>query len=681
MPRLAPPSGPSPLSRSAALVQPAARDALAFLAPAERVKIIAEVKRASPSRGDLAEIPDPALQATLYERGGASTISVLTEGRRFKGSLADLEAVRAAVTLPVLRKDFIATEYQVLEARASGADLVLLIVAALEQDVLARLHALTLELGMTPLVETHSADEVDARGRCRREARRRQCARSVDVRAGSRSVRPFGGPHPGRRDQDRRVGGADARGCRALSRGGRRCRSHRRSTGDGRPRRHPDCVPGGRIMRRAERPEGVEVSLREAPGPYFGEFGGRFMPESLIAAIDELTAVYEDAMADPAFEAELLGLLNNYAGRPSALTEVARFAAHAGGGRVFLKREDLNHTGSHKINNVLGQALLTKRLGKTRVIAETGAGQHGVATATAAALFGFECTIYMGEVDTQRQALNVARMRLLGAEVIPVKTGSRTLKDAINDAYRDWVASVETTNYIFGTAAGPASVPRDGPRLPADHRRRGARPAAGRARPAARCGHRLRRRRLQRHRHVRRVPRRRRREALRRRGRRRRRRHRQARGVHRARAPRRAPRCEDVRPAGRGRADHRVALDLSRPGLPGRRARARMAGLDRTRGVHPGDGCRGDGCSAAAVRDGGHHPCDRVRARPRRRPADRARTRPGCGAGDLPLRSRRQGHGHCGALVRTLRRHGDGRWPVVAARASADEAKGEGTKL
>ncbi len=201
------------------------------------------------------------------------------------------------------------------------------------------------------------------------------------------------------------------------------------------------------------------MSLREAKGPFFGEFGGRYMPESLIAAIDELTAVYETAIVDPVFQAELTDLLHNYAGRPSAFTEVPRFAEHAGGARVFLKREDLNHTGSHKINNVLGQALLTKRLGKTRVIAETGAGQHGVATATAAALFGLDCTIYMGEVDTERQALNVARMRLLGAEVKPVKTGSRTLKDAINDAYRDWVATVETTNYIFGTAAGPHPFP------------------------------------------------------------------------------------------------------------------------------------------------------------------------------------------------------------------------------
>ncbi len=201
------------------------------------------------------------------------------------------------------------------------------------------------------------------------------------------------------------------------------------------------------------------MSLRDQHGPFFGDFGGRYMPESLIAAIDELTAVYEESKADPAFAAELTALLHSYAGRPSALTEVPRFAAHAGGARVFLKREDLNHTGSHKINNVLGQALLTKRLGKTRVIAETGAGQHGVATATAAALFGFDCTVYMGEVDTERQALNVARMRLLGAEVVPVTTGSRTLKDAINEAYRDWVASVETTNYIFGTAAGPHPFP------------------------------------------------------------------------------------------------------------------------------------------------------------------------------------------------------------------------------
>jgi tryptophan synthase beta chain len=204
--------------------------------------------------------------------------------------------------------------------------------------------------------------------------------------------------------------------------------------------------------------DGAE-SLRDRPGPFFDAYGGRFMPESLVAAIDELAAAYEAAKADPSFAAELAELHRTYTGRPSIITEVPRFAEHAGGARIILKREDLNHTGSHKINNVLGQALLTRRLGKKRVIAETGAGQHGVATATAAALFGLECTIFMGEVDTQRQALNVARMRLLGAEVVPVTTGSRTLKDAINEAYREWVTSVETTNYIFGTAAGPHPFP------------------------------------------------------------------------------------------------------------------------------------------------------------------------------------------------------------------------------
>ncbi|MEO6204091.1 MAG: tryptophan synthase subunit beta [Mycobacteriales bacterium] len=201
------------------------------------------------------------------------------------------------------------------------------------------------------------------------------------------------------------------------------------------------------------------MNLRDELGPYFGEFGGRFVPESLIAALDELDAAYTAAKADPTFAAELTELHKTYSGRPSIITEVPRFAEHAGGARIILKREDLNHTGSHKINNVLGQALLTKRIGKSRVIAETGAGQHGVATATAAALFGLECVVYMGEVDTERQALNVARMRLLGAEVIPVTTGSRTLKDAINEAYREWVTSVDTTNYIFGTVAGPHPFP------------------------------------------------------------------------------------------------------------------------------------------------------------------------------------------------------------------------------
>lgn len=200
-------------------------------------------------------------------------------------------------------------------------------------------------------------------------------------------------------------------------------------------------------------------SLQNLAGPYFGDFGGRWVPEALIAALDELDQEYTKAKSDPAFVEELAELHRSYSGRPSIITEVPRFAQHGGGQRFILKREDLNHTGSHKINNVLGQALLTKRIGKKRVIAETGAGQHGVATATAAALFDLDCVVYMGEEDTKRQALNVARMRLLGAEVIPVKTGSKTLKDAINEALRDWVTNVETTNYVFGTAAGPHPFP------------------------------------------------------------------------------------------------------------------------------------------------------------------------------------------------------------------------------
>jgi tryptophan synthase beta chain len=192
---------------------------------------------------------------------------------------------------------------------------------------------------------------------------------------------------------------------------------------------------------------------------HFGPYGGRFVPEALIAALDELTLAYEAALIDPEFQHELAELHRTYTGRPSIITEAKRFAEHAGGARILLKREDLNHTGSHKINNVLGQALLVKKMGKKRIIAETGAGQHGVASATAAALMGLECVVYMGEEDTKRQSLNVARMKLLGAEVVPVTTGSKTLKDAINEAMRDWVTNVESTHYLLGTVAGPHPFP------------------------------------------------------------------------------------------------------------------------------------------------------------------------------------------------------------------------------
>ena len=203
----------------------------------------------------------------------------------------------------------------------------------------------------------------------------------------------------------------------------------------------------------------MTTSSTDIRAGHFGQFGGRYVPEALIGALDEIEAAHNAAQKDPEFLAELAHLYKTYSGRPSIITEVKRFAEHAGGARIILKREDLNHTGSHKINNVLGQALLAKRSGKKRIIAETGAGQHGVASATAAALMGLECVVYMGEEDTKRQALNVVRMKLLGAEVIPVTTGSKTLKDAINEAMRDWVTNVETTNYLFGTVAGPHPFP------------------------------------------------------------------------------------------------------------------------------------------------------------------------------------------------------------------------------
>ncbi len=200
------------------------------------------------------------------------------------------------------------------------------------------------------------------------------------------------------------------------------------------------------------------AGLLPDPAGHFGRYGGRFVPEALVAALDELDVAYRHAMTDETFLAEFDALLRDYAGTPSRLYAANRFSAKVGA-RVLLKREDLNHTGAHKVRNVLGQALLTKRMGKTRVIAETGAGQHGVATATAAALFDLECVVYMGEVDTERQALNVARMRMLGATVVPVTNGSRTLKDAMNEAMRDWVAHVDDTHYLIGTAAGPHPFP------------------------------------------------------------------------------------------------------------------------------------------------------------------------------------------------------------------------------
>jgi len=203
------------------------------------------------------------------------------------------------------------------------------------------------------------------------------------------------------------------------------------------------------------------TATQELPDPrgHFGVFGGKYVPETLMGPLEELEQAYREARADPQFQAELDDYLREYVGRPTPLYYARRLSEHLGGPRIFLKREDLNHTGAHKINNALGQALLTRRMGKRRLIAETGAGQHGVAAATAAAMFGLECDVYMGEEDVARQALNVFRMKLLGTKVIPVASGSRTLKDAINETLRDWVTSVRTTHYMIGSVVGPHPYP------------------------------------------------------------------------------------------------------------------------------------------------------------------------------------------------------------------------------
>lgn len=447
--------------KQAAAAAPAPLDARRWLRHADAVPIIAEIKRASPSKGHLADIPDPAALAAEYERGGAAAISVLTEGRRFLGSLDDLDRVRAAVHIPVLRKDFITTPYQIWEARAHGADIVLLIVAALDDATLRELLDLTHELGMTALVETHTADEI---------ARAVQAGAAViginarnlkDLSVNADNYRELAAALPldvikvaesgvfGPVElEDYARAGADAV---LVGEGVATAEDHELAV--------KRLVEAGRRVKVSER-----RPLAEHNGPYFGRFGGRFVPEALIHALTELEQVYGEAKADPAFREEFDRLNRLYVGRPSPLTEVPRFAQRLNervgiNARVFLKREDLNHTGAHKINNALGQALLVKRMGKTRVIAETGAGQHGVATATVCALLGLKCRVYMGEVDARRQALNVARMRLLGAEVVEVKLGSRILKDAINEALRDWVTNVETTHYLLGTVAGPHPFP------------------------------------------------------------------------------------------------------------------------------------------------------------------------------------------------------------------------------
>ena len=434
---------------------PAPIDARQWLKKADGIPVIAEIKRASPSKGHLSDIPDPAALAREYEKGGASAISVLTEGRRFLGSLDDFDKVRAAVKIPVLRKDFIVTEYQIWEARAHGADLVLLIVAALDDDKLKSLLELAHSLNMTVLVETHTREEIQRAINAGARVIGINARNLKDLKVDVNKYNELAADLP---DDVIRVAESGVFGSVELE-DYARAGADAVLVGEGvaTASNHEQAVE--RLVKAGARVKASEQTpLASHEGPYFGQFGGRYVPEALITALDELERVYEEAKADPEFHKELARLNQQYVGRPSPLTDAPRFAERLRektglDARVFLKREDLNHTGAHKINNALGQALLVKRMGKTRVIAETGAGQHGVATATVCAMLGLKCRIYMGQIDARRQALNVARMRMLGAEVVEVTLGDHILKDAINEALRDWVTNVKDTHYRLGMNA------------------------------------------------------------------------------------------------------------------------------------------------------------------------------------------------------------------------------------
>lgn len=436
-------------------------DATRWLRQADGIPVIAEIKRASPSKGHLSDIPDPAALAREYEEGGASAISCLTEGRRFLGSLDDFDKVKAAVSIPVLRKDFIVTDYQIWEARAHGADIVLLIVAALDDDKLKHLLDLAHELKMTVLVETHTREEIQRAIAAGARVIGINARNLKNLRVDVSRYQELASNLP---DDVIKVAESGVFGAVEVEDYGR-AGADAVLVGEGVATADDHILAVQRLVKAGSQVKTSESTpLSEHQGPYWGQFGGRYVPEALITALDELERVYEEAKADPEFHKEFMTLQKRYVGRESPLTEAPRFAEllkeKTGiSPRVFLKREDLNHTGAHKINNALGQALLVKRMGKTRVIAETGAGQHGVATATVCAMLGLKCRIYMGQIDARRQALNVARMRMLGAEVVEVTLGDRILKDAINEALRDWVTNVKDTHYLLGTVAGPHPFP------------------------------------------------------------------------------------------------------------------------------------------------------------------------------------------------------------------------------
>ena len=433
--------------------------------------LIMECKAASPSRGTIRSDYDPASLAAQYAPYAAA-VSVLTEPDRFNGSFDDLAAVREVVDVPVLCKDFIVDEVQVLAARSLGADAVLLMLSVVPDDVYRELAALAHSLGMEVLTEVSTPEEMhraaalgaEVIGINNRDLRTLETdlARTEEMAplapAGVVLIGESGVSAP---DDVRRLSGlVDALLVGSSLSGAPDPAEAARDLATAVPLPQRDGQPQSQDAASSgqEPGEGGQAGHHPRLPAFFGPYGGQFVPELLIPALDQLEDAFIDAQADPAFAAELDTLMTRYLGRPTAVTELRNLPLE-GNARILLKREDLVHGGAHKGNQVLGQALLAKRMGKQRIIAETGAGQHGTATAMVCALLGLDCTIYMGAIDVVRQAPNVERMELMGATVVPVDSGAGTLKDAVNEALRDWTASFADTHYLLGTAAGPHPFP------------------------------------------------------------------------------------------------------------------------------------------------------------------------------------------------------------------------------
>lgn len=425
--------------------------------------LIMECKAASPSRGTIRSDYDPASLAAQYAPYAAA-VSVLTEPDRFNGSFDDLAAVREVVDVPVLCKDFIVDEVQVLAARSLGADAVLLMLSVVPDDVYRELAELAHSLGMEVLTEVSTPQEMhrasalgaEVIGINNRDLRTLETdlARTEEMAPlAPAGVVLVGESGVGAAEDVRRLSGlVDALLVGSSLSGAPEPAEAARQLATAVP------LPQGEGTSSALDRDGQETGHHPRLQAFFGPYGGQFVPELLIPALDQLEDAFIDAQADPAFAAELETLITRYLGRPTAVTELRNLPLE-GNARILLKREDLVHGGAHKGNQVLGQALLAKRMGKRRIIAETGAGQHGTATAMVCALLGLDCTIYMGATDVVRQAPNVERMELMGATVVPVDSGAGTLKDAVNEALRDWTASFADTHYLLGTAAGPHPFP------------------------------------------------------------------------------------------------------------------------------------------------------------------------------------------------------------------------------